>query len=273
MYYPCFQDSLTLPKLPLALSAPAGAGPPTKDETSAFRPGSPFQRSVLGVIENLLSSSPQLLSVPETPTSQIRLSASSTPGKTHLSPQARGDVSLIYQSPVSRQTSRKRDFSGPRKRLISPPQESHNAKRSMKPDTLTAPSLNVPRPVKAAGSDVRHKGSERSSRDSGIRETALRNGTVEVKTGSPSSLITEPKATDADACGERNTACVQAAAAHVQKHSPATATRAAVTSGEKEDVGIEINSSKGGRDEGTVDPGGAEGIGILCVCVCVETLI
>lgn len=258
--------------MPLTPSAPAETGPPTKDETSAFRLDSPFKRSILGVIENLLPSSPELLSVPETPTSQIRLSSPFSTDKNQLSPQARKDVSLICQSPVSREKSTKRDFSGPRKRLISPPQDSRNAKRSTSLNTLPASGLNVPRCVKVAQSDVRNKGFERFGGDSRIRETSPRNGSVKIKTGSHFTLITEQKPTDASACGELKTRLrvnAQAAAARVQKCSPATATRAEereAESEEKEDVGIGLNALKGDQDEGPLNPGRAEGTVILFVC-------
>lgn len=261
--------------MPLSLSAPAKNEPHIKDETSAFRPESPFKRTILGVIENLLPSSPDLLSVPETPKSQIRLSSSFSPDKNHLSPEACRDVSLICQSPVSREQTThriltnderktKRDFSGPRKRLISPPHESHNAKRSMNSNTLTAHSLNVARPVML-------------SRDYRIRETSLKNGTVKNKTSSNFTLITEQKPAGAKGYDKLNTHLdvnVQAAAAVVQKCSLPTATPAMATTAEEggaecssEEAGRRaFNSSKGDQDNGTLNPGRAEGIVIqLCV--------
>lgn len=274
--------------MPLTLSAPVKTEPHIKDDTSAFRPESPFKRSILGVIENVLPSSPDLLSVPETPKSQIRLSSSFTTDKNHLSPQACRDVSLICQSPVSREQSArhiltkddrktKRDFSGPRKRLISPPQESHNAKRSMNSKTLAAHSLKVASPVKAAQSDVLNKGSEMFSRDYSTREAVLRNSTVKNKTGSKFNLMTEQKAAGAKACDKPTThldVSVHAAAALVQKYSLPAATPALATTAEeegtgcsrKEAVGRAVHSSKGDMDSGTLDPGRVEGIVIqLCV--------
>lgn len=251
--------------------------PYIKDET--FRPDSPFKRRILGVIENLLPSSPDLFSVPETPESQIRLSTSLSIVR---------DVSLICQSPVSREPSThhiltkderktKRDFSGPRKRLISPPQKSHDAKRSMNSNPLTTHSLNVHRPVKATQSDAHNKGSEMFSCDYRIRETSQSNGTVKNKTDSNFTVIAEQKPTDAKACEMLSThqcVSVQAAAAHVQKYSLPTTPPAVLTtaeeggmeSNEEEAVRIALNSFKGDQDDGTLNPGSAEGIVIqLCV--------
>lgn len=265
--------------MPVTLSAPAKTEPHVKDET--FRPDSPFKRRILGVIENLLPSSPDLLSVPETPESQIRLSTSLSIVR---------DVSLICQSPVSRQPSThhiltkderktKRDFSGPRKRLISPPQESHDAKRSMNSNPLTTHSLSVHRPVKATQSDARNKGSEMFSRDSRIRESSLRTGTVKNKTGSNFTMITEQKPTDAKACETLSThqhVSVQAAAAHAQTYSLPTTPPAVLTtaedggmeSNEEEAVRAASNSFKGDQDDGTLNPGSTEGIVTrLCVIV------
>lgn len=265
--------------MPVTLSAPAKTEPHIKDET--FRPDSPFKRRILGVIENLLPSSPDLLSVPETPESQIRLSTSLSIFR---------DVSLICQSPVSREPSThhiltkderktKRDISGPRKRLISPPQESHDAKRSMNSNPLTTHSLNVHRPVKATQSDAHNKGSEMFSHNSRIRETSLRNGTVKNESGSKFTMITEQKPTDAQACETLSThqrVSVQAAAAHVQKYSLPTTPAAVLTtaeeggmeSSEEEAVRVALNSFQGDQDDGTLNPGSAEGIVIqLCVSV------
>lgn len=117
------------------------------------------------------------------------------------------------------------------------------------------------------------------SRDYRIGETSRRNGTVKNKTGSNFTLITKQKPTDAKACEKLNTRLhvnVQAAAAHVQKYSLPTATRAVPTtaedggmeSNEKEDVRIALNLSKGDQDDGTLNAGRVEGIAVQCVCVC-----
>ncbi|XP_076582041.1 DNA replication ATP-dependent helicase/nuclease DNA2 [Chaetodon auriga] len=122
-----------------------------------FRPHSPLKRSILGALDNLPPSSPDLLlSVPETPKSQIRHSTSRDPGQ--LSPQPSSEVvsldklnqlSPICRSPRSRgqsgrrvmtkdggKTKREEGCSSAIKRLLSPPPESHNAK---KPKTANPP--------------------------------------------------------------------------------------------------------------------------------------
>ncbi|XP_068443578.1 DNA replication ATP-dependent helicase/nuclease DNA2 isoform X2 [Clinocottus analis] len=145
-----FQKALsTSTKVPGA--ALARTEPLIKDgEISAFRPHSPLKRSVLGDLENVLLSSPDLFSVPETPSSQIRLASPSfdrNPGG--LSQSSRevaglerlGQLSPICRSPRSkgqsarsvmtkegRRTKREEGCSLSVKRVISP-QESHNAKR------------------------------------------------------------------------------------------------------------------------------------------------
>ncbi|XP_054475788.1 DNA replication ATP-dependent helicase/nuclease DNA2 [Anoplopoma fimbria] len=119
-------------------------------ETFTFRPHSPLKRSILGDLENLLPTSPDLLFVPETPSSQIRPSCHSSsrhPGQ--LSPKPSREVeslemhlSPICRSPRSKGQSARRVMneeggktkwqegcSSSVKRIISPPQESHNAKR------------------------------------------------------------------------------------------------------------------------------------------------
>ncbi|XP_038557223.1 DNA replication ATP-dependent helicase/nuclease DNA2 [Micropterus salmoides] len=148
-------------------------------ETSTFRPHSPLKRSILGDLENLPPSSPDfLLTVPETPNSQIRLASSTSsrdPGG--LSPQPSrevaslemfGQLSPICRSPRSKgqsvrratakeggKTKREEGFSTSLKRLFSPPQESHNAKRPRTANPLaqrnalspTGSNLKVTRPV------------------------------------------------------------------------------------------------------------------------------
>ncbi|XP_017274119.1 DNA replication ATP-dependent helicase/nuclease DNA2 [Kryptolebias marmoratus] len=110
----------------------------------------PSKRSVLGELENILPSSPDLLlSVPETPNSQIRLSSSREENRLSSEPHRealyRSEVSQL--SPICRSPSSKglklrnivtekgegakkeERLSGPLKRLFSPAEESHNAKR------------------------------------------------------------------------------------------------------------------------------------------------
>ncbi|XP_044065123.1 DNA replication ATP-dependent helicase/nuclease DNA2 [Siniperca chuatsi] len=137
----------------LCVTGTAFANTKPDGEISTFRPHSPLKRSILGDLENLLPSSPDFfLSVPETPNSQIRLASSSSskdPGR--LSPQPSrevaslekfGQLSPICRSPRSKghsvgsvmtkeggKTKREEGCSGSLKRLFSPPQESHNAKR------------------------------------------------------------------------------------------------------------------------------------------------
>ncbi|KAK9542627.1 hypothetical protein VZT92_000471 [Zoarces viviparus] len=130
-----------------------GIEPLIKDgETSTFRPHSPLKRSILGDLENFLSCSPDLLCVPETPSSQIRLdspSPSRNPGRPSPQPSREvasleklGQLSPICRSPRSKGQSARRVMteegrkpeweegcSGSVKRVISPPQESHNAKK------------------------------------------------------------------------------------------------------------------------------------------------
>ncbi|XP_008404057.1 DNA replication ATP-dependent helicase/nuclease DNA2 isoform X2 [Poecilia reticulata] len=99
----------------------------------------------LGDLENRLASSPDvLLSVPETPSSQIRPSCSSP---SRRASQLRSDPKLCQRSPVCRSPSTKsirvgrimteegevnksaNRLSGPFKRLFSPSEESQNAKK------------------------------------------------------------------------------------------------------------------------------------------------
>uniref|UniRef100_A0A1A7X498 DNA replication ATP-dependent helicase/nuclease n=2 Tax=Iconisemion striatum TaxID=60296 RepID=A0A1A7X498_9TELE len=114
------------------------------------RLNSPSRRSILGDLKNFLPSSPDLLlSVPETPTSQIRLSSSGE--EDQLSPEpareaTRRDknrhLSPICRSPRSKglklrrimteqgeRTKTEDGLFGPLKRLFSPPEESRSAKR------------------------------------------------------------------------------------------------------------------------------------------------
>ncbi|XP_059214337.1 DNA replication ATP-dependent helicase/nuclease DNA2 [Centropristis striata] len=155
-------------------------GPQIKDgETSTFRPHSPLKRCILGDLENLLPSSPDLLlTVPETPNSQIRLaSSSSSRDPCPLSPKTSrevssleilGQLSPICRSPRSKgqkarrsmaeeggETQGQEGWSGSVKRLISPPQESNNVKRprNVNPPAQrtalspTGSALRVTRPV------------------------------------------------------------------------------------------------------------------------------
>ncbi|XP_034385404.1 DNA replication ATP-dependent helicase/nuclease DNA2 [Cyclopterus lumpus] len=172
-------------------AALARTEPLIKDgETSAFRPHSPLKRSVLGDLENVLLSSPDLLCVPETPSSQIRLaspSSSRNPGR--LSPQPSrevaslvelGQLSPICRSPRSKGQSARRVMteegrrtkweegcSGSVKRVISPPQESHNAKRPRNVNILAQRTAlsSTGRNVKVAGPVIAILKTSRVSRD------------------------------------------------------------------------------------------------------------
>lgn len=127
----------------------AKSEPQIKDEeVSIFRAHSPHKRSIFAHLENLLPSSPDVvLSVPETPNSQIRLSSSTNLGQ--ISPQVSKDVespgkmSPIRRSPRSKgpcvrrlmtevglRAKKEGGSSGSLKRLYSPPEESQNAKRT-----------------------------------------------------------------------------------------------------------------------------------------------
>ncbi|GLD58312.1 DNA replication ATP-dependent helicase/nuclease DNA2 [Lates japonicus] len=150
-------------KLPITgITAFAKTEPQMKDgETAPFRIQSPLKRRVLGDLENLLPSSPDLLlSVPETPSSQIRL-APSTPSRNAgcLSPQPNrevaslakiGQLSPICLSPCSKglsvqrlMTKREEGCFGSVKRLFSPTEESHNAKRPRTGISPTGSNLKV----------------------------------------------------------------------------------------------------------------------------------
>ncbi|XP_072236496.1 DNA replication ATP-dependent helicase/nuclease DNA2 [Leuresthes tenuis] len=136
-------------------SVPCKTEPLIKDDKSSLVSlNSPSKRSILGDLENLLPLSPDLiLSVPETPNSQIRPTCSSSSRDEGLlcSESVRnsagsaklGELSPICRSPRSkgrrvqrimneeaRRTKREDGLSSSLKRLFSPPKESHNAKRA-----------------------------------------------------------------------------------------------------------------------------------------------
>ncbi|KAK2854168.1 hypothetical protein Q5P01_006829 [Channa striata] len=161
------KDTSTSKSLPIAITAVAKSEPQIKNgETSLFRLHSPLKRSVLGELENLPPSSPDLLlSVPETPNSQIRLASSCSYREGgRLSPQRRteavnlvriGQLSPICRSPRSKGQSARRlmcseggkakrveGCSGSLKRLFSPPEEFHLSKR---PRVMISPTHNSPK--------------------------------------------------------------------------------------------------------------------------------
>ncbi|XP_044202740.1 DNA replication ATP-dependent helicase/nuclease DNA2 isoform X1 [Thunnus albacares] len=160
------QKDLSSTKLSVTGVALSKTEPQIKDEeVFIFRAHSPLKRSILGSLENILPSSPDLLlSVPETPNSQIRLSSSREPGQ--LSPQPSrevasqgklGQLSPICRSPRSKgsnvrrviteeggRAKREEGCSGSLKRLFSPPEESQNAKR---PRTANPPAQRILSPI------------------------------------------------------------------------------------------------------------------------------
>lgn len=267
-------------KLPIALSAPAKPETHINDETSTFIPDSPFKRNILGDIDNLLPSSPDLLSVPETPKCQMRLFLSSSTEKNDWSPQACRQMSPISCSPLSREPRMRQilsidegktisNFSCTRKRLISPPQESHCTKKSMNSNglTQTVHSLNITRPFKVMQSDVHNKANEMFISAKRIRETSVRNGTMENKTG----YIFTQNPGHSKACEKLNPhphVNTHAGAGHELKSNLTTATYALLKTEEKggmdcnkkDTMRTEINSSKGEGDNGTSNPEGARGI-------------
>ncbi|XP_076012061.1 DNA replication ATP-dependent helicase/nuclease DNA2 [Genypterus blacodes] len=135
------------------------AEPQTKHcETSKARlpPASPNRWRVLGELHNLLPSSPDLLSVPETPNSHVRFTCYSR-GPDTCSPRPTAEVTksgqlspVVCRSPRSGSLSQRRGTVedgqrvkmddgcfGPQKRLFSPPDASHGAKRPRTANTQT----------------------------------------------------------------------------------------------------------------------------------------
>uniref|UniRef100_UPI0037E76A1C DNA replication ATP-dependent helicase/nuclease DNA2 n=1 Tax=Semicossyphus pulcher TaxID=241346 RepID=UPI0037E76A1C len=147
------QDLSSSTKLSIPGSALNKTEPKIKDgQSSKFRPYSPLKRSILGDVENLLPSSPDLLlSVPETPSSQIRLSPQPSREAAGLgklgqlspicrSPRSKGQSLLRIKTEERGKTKREEGCSDYLKRLFSPPHESHNAKR---PRTSNSPAQNT----------------------------------------------------------------------------------------------------------------------------------
>ncbi|MEQ2264568.1 hypothetical protein XENORESO_012835 [Xenotaenia resolanae] len=148
----------------LSLHSKVSAEPQIKDgENIQFRLNTPPRRSILGDLENLLPSSPDLLLyVPETPNSQIRLSYSS-PSRGAGRPSS--EPKLCQRSPICRSPSSKglrvgnimteegvknmsgNPLPGSLKRLFSSMEESHNAKKAR---TLPPKAFNV-----STGSDLK----------------------------------------------------------------------------------------------------------------------
>ncbi|KAM4597243.1 DNA replication ATP-dependent helicase/nuclease DNA2 [Fundulus diaphanus] len=151
-------------KVSIGEGLPGKTEPQIKDgENVRFRINTPPRRSILGDLENLLSSSPDLLlSVPETPSSQITLSYSSPSGGAG---RQNSEPKLCQLSPVCRSPSSKgtrvgkimteeekmnkspNKSSGSLKRLFRPNEESPSAKKAR-----TSPQRAL---VDRAGSSLR----------------------------------------------------------------------------------------------------------------------
>ncbi|XP_019954414.2 DNA replication ATP-dependent helicase/nuclease DNA2 [Paralichthys olivaceus] len=189
----------------ISLTTFAKTEPQIKNDGSApVKLYSPGKRCILGELDNLLPSSQDLvLSVPETPTSQIRLASSSpSRGAGHLSPlpsreatslSNTGQLSPIYLSSYPKgqnmcRTKREEGCPGSIKRLFSPPEETHNAKR---PRTIFSPTgSNLTGSVIGHGktlhfsnnqSESRSERSEGHSRGTGVVLNDSRNTTVSLK--------------------------------------------------------------------------------------------
>lgn len=278
-------------KLSAMGTGPATAAALIKDrEASTLKPQSPLKRSILGELDNLLPLSPDLiLSVPETPQSEIRLESSfsckSSREVGHL--ERLGQLSPICRSPRSKvqnvrrimsedgeKTKRELEYCGSVKRLLSPPQESHNAKRSRtaKPPAITGSSPKVTRPVESFDlSDSQSEGCKRGTQavcknDENKMSVWKRDGGMKSKMEMDSgfTLIAEQKAPEAkahqgpDAALHLNTRTTNG---HI--HTPSTN---GVQRGAREDEpGINkteatrkaVTSANGGQDDRTApEPGG-----------------
>ncbi|XP_010730652.3 DNA replication ATP-dependent helicase/nuclease DNA2 isoform X3 [Larimichthys crocea] len=240
-------------------------------DTSKFRPHSPLKRSILGDLENFLPSSPDLLlSVPETPKSQIR-DPDQQLSREVVSPEKFGQLSPICRSPRSkgqsvrrvmtgdgRRTKREEGCSVSIKRLISPPQESHNVKRQKTVNPLvqrtvlspTGGNLNVTKPVKIP--DFSSDQSKDHSRGTGVvfNENKHKSETDfsgdqekhQEEKDSAFTVITEQKAAEAKASGNSHTHLdedTHTLTAHVHKPNAQNVTPAMQRS--EKDGEIELN--------------------------------
>ncbi|XP_037603168.1 DNA replication ATP-dependent helicase/nuclease DNA2 [Sebastes umbrosus] len=303
------KDLSSSTKLSVAGTALVRTKPKIKDgETSTFRPHSPLKRSILGELENHLPSSPDLLSVPETPTSQIRL-ASSSSSREVASLEKLGQLSPICRSPRSRgqsarrvmtkdggTTKREDGWCGSVKRLISPPQESQNAKRTRNANpqaqrTALSPAgnnLKVTRPVIGLlkTPHVSSDQSEGHSRSTEVVFNDNKNSFVEQRKHqkerdenereSGFTVITEPKTTEATASGNPHTRLEEDThilTAHMHKPCAQTITSAMQRSTKEGEIDLNkagttttaMRSSKGDRENLTSsDQERAEGTTSAC---------
>ncbi|XP_070820257.1 DNA replication ATP-dependent helicase/nuclease DNA2 [Chaetodon trifascialis] len=298
------EDLSSSTKLSVTGASLAKTEPQIKDGgVYTFRPHSPLKRSILGALDNLPPSSPDLLlSVPETPKSQIRHSTSSDPSQPSPQPSREvvnldklNQLSPICRSPRSRgqsgrrvmtkdggKTQREEGCSGALKRLLSPPPESHNAK---KPKTANPPAqrtvlspkgsnMKVIRPV-IGPEETFHSSSDWSDSHSGGNETVFndkKNKILsltsvwkrDVKEGDENrkdcgfTVITEQKAAGAKASGNPHPHLgedTRTLTAHMDKPSAQTITPAAQRSAKE--GGIDLNK-KGAARAATVSSKGDE---------------
>lgn len=278
-------------KLSAMGTGPATAAALIKDrEAATVKPRSPLRRSVLGELDNLLPSSPDLiLSVPETPQSEIRLESSfsckSSREVGHL--ERLGQLSPICRSPRSKvqnvrrimtmdgeKTKRILDYTGSIKRLLSPPQESHNAKRSRTANSpaVTGSSPKVTRPVGSFHlynnqSEGSRRGTEVVGNNDENKMSAWKRDVgmkSKMEMDSGLTLIAEQKAPEAKARQSPDAALhVNTRTANGRIHKPSTN---GVQRGAQEDeTGINkteatrkaVTSANGGQDDKTApEPGG-----------------
>lgn len=278
-------------KLSAMGNSPATAAALIKDrEAATLKPHSPLKRSILGELDNLLPLSPDfILSVPETPQSEIRLESSfsckSSREVGHL--ERLGQLSPICRSPRSKvqnvrrimtkdgeKTKRELEYSGSIKRLLSPPQESHNAKRSRTahPPALTGSSPKVTRPVESFHlSNNQSEGCKRGTEVVGNndenkmsvwkRDVGMKS---KMEMDSGFTLIAEQKVLEAKARQSPDAALhLNTCTANGHIHKPSTN---GVQRGAREDeTGINkteatrkaVTSANGGQDDRTApEPGG-----------------
>lgn len=278
-------------KLSAMGTGPAAAATLIKGgEAATLKPHSPLKRNVLGELDNLLPLSPDLiLSVPETPQSEIRLESSfsckSSREVGHL--ERLGQLSPICRSPRSKvqnvrrimtkdgeKTKRELDYSGSIKRLISSPQESHNAKRSRtaNPPSVTGSSPKVTRPVESFHlSNIQSEGCKRgievvgnndeNKMSVGKRDVGMKS---KMEMDSGFTLIAEQKAPEAKARQSPDAAphdSTRTTNGHIHKPSTNGAQRGA----REDETGIHkteatrkaVTSANGGQDDRTApEPGG-----------------